>query len=74
MKNSQLAEKLKSREVTENMVILQAYFCTLQEGKQARMHNTEFRISNSSLFHSIETVATIVSEEHSDPLLRAIQS
>ena len=67
MKNGQLAKKLKSRELTENMVILQAYFCTLQKGKQAK--TVQHRITNSWVFHSIETVATIISEEHSDHYL-----
>jgi len=44
MKNGQLAKKLKSREITENMVILQAYFCSMQKGKQAR--TAQHRITN----------------------------
>jgi len=71
-KNGQLAKKLKSMEVTENMVILQAFFHTLREGKKTRI--AQRRITNSLVFHSSETVATIISEEHSDPLLREIRS
>jgi len=43
VKNGQLAKKLKSRDVTENIVNLQACSCTLQ-GEQAR--TAQHRITN----------------------------
>lgn len=52
------------------MVILQAFFSTMQEGKQAI--TAQHRITNSLVFNSSETVGNNISGEHSDPLLRAI--